>query len=151
MAEPRVWTFFYGSFINLEVLAKVDYVPEQYEVARLGGFDIRIQPLANLVRCEQHCVYGIVATATHEQLRRLYDYARDGLGGTYLPEPVLVETLDGKWRVAFCYIAPEMAPRPAAADYIDRIVGPARRHGFPEWYIARLEHYRPAAEVTGRE
>jgi hypothetical protein len=83
MTAPRVWTFFYGSFINLEVLAAQGLVPERHEVARLSGFDIQIRPLANLVRAEQHCVYGILATATHGQLGRLYDYARDGLGGTY--------------------------------------------------------------------
>jgi hypothetical protein len=33
MAEPTVWTFFYGSFINLDVLKVGGYVPERYEVA----------------------------------------------------------------------------------------------------------------------
>jgi hypothetical protein len=139
MAELTVWTFFYGSFMNLEVLSEVGYVPERYEVAKLNGFDISIRPLATLVRSDQHCVYGIVALGTHEQLRRLY--AQDWLG-TYLPEPVLVETLDGKWRAAFCYIAPAGESRPAKNDYIDRIVGPARHHGFPGWYIAHLESFR---------
>jgi hypothetical protein len=43
----QVWTFFYGSFINLHVLKNAGFVPERHEVARLSGFDIRIQPLAN--------------------------------------------------------------------------------------------------------
>jgi hypothetical protein len=140
MAEPKVWTYFYGSFINLDVLQQAGFIPERFEVARLNGFDIRIEPLANLVRSDQHCVYGIVAPTTHEELRRLYSQE---WVGTYLPEPVLVETLDGKWRAAFCYLAPSPAPRPASDDYIDRIVTPARQHGFPEWYIARLESFRP--------
>ena len=141
MTQPTVWTFFfYGSFINLHVLKQVDYVPEQFEVARLCGFDIRIQPLANLVRSDQHCVYGTVATAAHEQLRRLYsqDWVR-----TYVPEPVLVKTLDGKWRAAFCYIAPSSEPRAATDNYIDRIVGPAKEYAFPDWYIDGLESFRP--------
>src|SRR5262245_5271274 len=120
MAESKVWTFFYGSFINLDVLKQVNLVPEHIEVARLSGFDIQIRPLANLVRSEQHCVYGIVATATHQELHRLYAYAQTDLGGVYLPEPVLVETFEGKWRPAFCYIAPTMEPKPASSDYIDR-------------------------------
>jgi hypothetical protein len=40
---------------------------------------IRIEPLANLVRSEGQCVWGIVAAATHEQLRRLY--AQDWIVG----------------------------------------------------------------------
>jgi hypothetical protein len=140
MIEPSVWTFFYGSFMDLEVLKQGGFVPQQYEVAKLNGFDIEIQPLATLVRSDQHSVYGIVASGTHEQLRRLY--GQDWLG-TYLPEPVLVETLDGKCRAAFCYIAPAGGSRPATNDYIDRIIGPAERYGFPPWYIARLERFRP--------
>jgi hypothetical protein len=142
MAEHKVSTFFYGSFINLDVLAKVHIVPERVDVARLSGFDVRIRPLANLVRSDQHCVYGILVTATHAELTRLYAYARDGLGGTYLPEAVLIDTLDGRFQPALCYIAPDLPDAPATADYVDRIVGPARRFGFPAWYVERLESFR---------
>src|SRR5690349_5671451 len=62
MTAPQVWTFFYGSYINFGVLEELGLVPEQWEVARLRGYDIRIEPRANLVRADQHCVYGIVAT-----------------------------------------------------------------------------------------
>jgi hypothetical protein len=87
-------------------------------------------------------VYGIVATATHEELRRLYEHARNILGETYPPEAVLTETLDGKWLPALCYIAPSIDPRPAANDYIDRIVDAAKEFGLPAWYIERLESFR---------
>jgi hypothetical protein len=143
MAEPRVWAFFYGSYINLDVLGSVGLVPDRHEVARLGGFDIQIRPRANLVRSGRDCVYGVLATATHQELDRLYAHARDVLGETYLPEAVLTETLDGAWRPALCYIAPAMEPRPAADDYIDRIAGPARGYQLPEWYIRRIESFRP--------
>jgi hypothetical protein len=142
MAEPQVWVFFYGSYINRKVLAEVGYTPEEWEVARLAGFDIVIRPLANLVRSEQHTVYGILATATHAELARLYAHAKDVLGETYLPEAVLVQTLDGRWRPALCYIAAAIEPRPAANDYVDRIAGPAREFDFPAWYIKHIEGFR---------
>jgi hypothetical protein len=91
---------------------------------------------------DQHSVYGILATASHAELERLYTHARDVLGEVYLPEAVLVQTLTGLWRPALCYICPEMLPRQADNDYVERIVGPAREFGFPAWYIARLESYR---------
>jgi hypothetical protein len=143
MLESKVWVFFYGSYMNFDVLKEVRFVPERWEAAKLSGFDIRIQPRANLVRSDQHGVYGIIVTATHQELSRLYAHAKDVLGETYLPEAVLVETLEGKWKPALCYICPAMEPRPAANDYIDRIVKPARAFGFPEWYIKRLESFRP--------
>ena len=143
MAEATVWTFFYGSNINPKVLKKVDYVPSQVEVARLHGFDIQIRPLANLVRSDRHCVYGILATGTHKELDRLYGrYVRDELGAVYLPEAVLCEKLDGTFMPALCYIAPETEPAPATDEYLDRIIVPARELGFPDWYIERLEAFR---------
>jgi hypothetical protein len=143
MAEPKIWTFFYGSYMNFDVLKEVHYLPEQWETAKLHGFDIVIQPRANLVRAESRSVYGIVTTATHQELARLYAHAKNVLGEIYLPEAVLVETLDGKWKPALCYICPEMQSLPAANDYIDRIVKPAREFKFPAWYIERLESFRP--------
>lgn len=140
MAEREIWTYFYGSFINRDVLKKTGFVPRQFEVGKLSGFDIRIEPLANLIPSGEHCVYGMLATATHDELRSLY--AQDWVG-IYLPEAVLVETNDGKWRPALCYIAPARERKLAANDYIDRIVGPAKKLGFPAWYIARLESFRP--------
>jgi hypothetical protein len=142
MTEPKVWVFFYGSYINLDVLREVQLVPEQWEVARLHGFDIRIQPRANLVPSQEHSAYGIVATATHTELSRLYAHAKEVLGEVYLPQAVLVQNLAGLWRPALCYLCPEMVPRSADNAYIERITGPARRLGFPEWYIARLESFR---------
>jgi hypothetical protein len=129
--------------MNFNVLKEVNYTPEQWETAKLHGFDIVIQPRANLVRSESRCVYGLVASATHQELGRLYDHAQNVLGEIYLPEAVLVETAGGKWKPALCYICPAMQSRPAAGDYIDRIVGPAREFKFPEWYIERLENFRP--------
>jgi hypothetical protein len=118
-------------------------VPREVHVARLHGFDIEIRPLANLVRSDRHCVYGILATGTHDDLARLYGrYVRDELGATYLPAAVLCEKLDGALVPALCYIAPATEPAPATDEYLARIIEPARRFGFPEWYMERLEAFR---------
>lgn len=132
--------FFYGSFINTAVLGSVGLVPGMVETARVWGFDIRIAPLANLVRSDGCCVYGIVCETTHDDLDRLY--AQDWVG-LYLPEAVIAETAGGGLVPALCYIAPLPAAAYATDEYIDRIVGPAREYGFPAWYIERIESYRP--------
>lgn len=143
MSGRSVWTFYYGSNINLEILKRFDYVPDKVEVARLPSFDITVRPLANLVPSERTCVYGILATGTHDDLDRLYGgYVQDELGATYLPEAVLCETLDGRWVPALCYIAAPMEDALATDDYLDRIVTPARAFGFPAWYIEKLESFR---------
>ena len=129
--------------MNLDVLKEVDYVPREVEVARLPGYAITIQPLANLARSNQHTVYGIAATGTHTQLSRLYDHAAHVLGGRYLPEAVLVQTMSDRWIPALTYIAPELSGGQAADDYVERIAKPARQLGFPNWYIEHLESFKP--------
>jgi len=143
MDEPRIDTFFYGSYINQSVLRGLGLEPADIEVARLDGYDIRIEPLANLVPAEGASVWGIVTALTPRELVTLYAHARDVLGGTYSPVAVVVETTGGEKKAARCYIAPVEAARPANNDYVDRIVGPAREYGFPADYIARLESFRP--------
>lgn len=141
---PSVWVFFYGSYLNLEVLREVGLEPAEWEVAILDGFDLVIRPRANLVRSAEHRVYGIVATATHAELERLYTHAREVLGEIYLPEAVLTRTLDGRWLPSLTYICPAMDPQPADPAYVERIVGPGRRLGFPGSYLERLESFKPS-------
>lgn len=148
--DPKVVTFFYGSYINPAVLREVDLVPDRIEVARLPGFDIEIRPLANLVPSELHSVYGILATATHAELERLYSHARDVLGGVYLPRAVLAQTLLGQVEPALCYVAPSLPAAQASSEYVGRIVEPARSYGFPDWYVRRLESFLPSPP-SGRE
>ncbi len=144
LAEPRVWVFFYGSYINFDVLKEVGLAPGEWEVARLPGFDLRIAPRANLIPSERDTVWGINATATHAELERLYTaHAKGVLGETYLPEAVVTITADGKLRPAMTYICPDMIARPAEAAYVERIAAPASKFGFPRWYVERIEAFKP--------
>lgn len=139
-SEPRrVAVFFYGSFIDVGVLAEGGFRPEHITVARLNGFDIVTRPLATLVPSVDQVVYGILTTATHAELAELYgrDWVR-----AYLPEAVLVTTLDGALHPALCYIAPgETAQRPFE-NYLDRIRDAGRRLEFPQPYLKRLDTLR---------
>src|SRR5262245_32243552 len=127
----RVATFFYGSYMNPAVLAEVEIRLERWEVARLAGFELVIQPRANLVRSESGMSYGIVTHLRHDELDRLYAHAKDVLGERYLPEAVLVETNEARWAPALCYLCHDMQPRAAEREYVERIAGPARDFGFP--------------------
>jgi hypothetical protein len=143
MSDPKVAVFFYGSYMSPRVLEEANLSPETLAAATLEDFEIVIRPLANLVRSEGGCVYGVLAFATHAELERLYAHAREVLGGRYVPIPVVVRTRGGDHVPAFCYVAPALERRPASNDYIDRIVDAANRHGFPASYIVHLESFRP--------
>lgn len=132
----KVATFFYGSFIRMDILAKGDFRPAEFAVAKLSGFDIRISPHACISRSDRHSVYGILTYPTHAQLHKLY--SMDWVG-TFLPEAVIVETTDGKLQPALCYIPPSCGDEPADREYLAHIVAAGRSYGFPDWYIQRLE------------
>ena len=92
------------------------------------------------MRSDERCVYGLLARMSHAELGRLYAMP---WVGSYLPEAAVVETAEGGMRPALVYIKHEMAAAAPTAEYVDRIVAPARFHGFPPWYVARLELFRP--------
>jgi hypothetical protein len=133
----KIPVFFYGSFINVEVLKRADVVPEDYRVARLPGWELTIAPLATLAPKDAAAAFGIVVDCTHVELERLY--AQDWVG-TYLPEPVLVD-IDGALLPALTYIKWDYEPSAAAPDYVERIAGPAEKLEFPAWYIAHIRGF----------
>lgn len=146
-SPPLVWVFFYGSYINLDVLKEVDLTPRDVEVATLSGFGLSIAPRANIVRDPQAVVYGILARATHVELDRLYtEHALGKLGGVWLPEAVLVTDEQGRLRPALTYIAPDMAPSAAETDYVERIARPAEAFGFPDAYVRKIRSFHPVNE-----
>ncbi len=135
----KVNVFFYGSFINPDVLARVGYHPDRMDAARLNGFDIALRPSATLIPSDRDSVYGVLTTATHGQLDKLYgeDWVR-----AYQPEAVVVVTQDGAINAALCYIAWSATGAAPFDEYLDRIIQPARKLCFPDWYIERLERLR---------
>lgn len=137
----KIFTFFYGSYINQSVLKEVNIFPEKIETAVLYGYDIVIKPYANLIKSAERSVYGILTQLTQEELKKLYSHAEDVFHELYEPEAVLVQTLDDKWIPALCYICHNMEERPAVKDYIKRITEPAKEFGFPQWYIEKLESF----------
>ena len=135
-SEREVTAFFYGSFIRRDVQSNSGFYPDRVEVGRLSGFDIHVCPHAALSRSDKNCVYGIVVDITHRQLDALY--SAPGVG-VFLPEAVIIETRDRKVVPALCYIPPHRDDRPADRAYLAALVAAALDHGFPDWYIKRLE------------
>ena len=68
----RVAVFFYGSFMRREVMARGGFQPDHIEVAKLNGFDIHLDPHANIRRSDRHAIYGVLVRATHQELGRMY-------------------------------------------------------------------------------
>jgi hypothetical protein len=135
----RIPAFFYGSFIRKDIMALGDFYPDRIEVAKLNGYDIAFDPHANIFRCDNCAICGVLVYPSHEELNKLY--ARDGVG-TFLPEAVVVETIDHKLVPAMCYMPPTRGIAAADTEYVDKLINAGIDHGFPSWYVDRLKELR---------
>lgn len=129
--------FFYGSFMIPSVREQHGFADRPVSVARLPGYDIRIDPLTRIFRDDRSIIYGVVSCATHDELRSLYSAE---WMDRYNADPVLVELTDGSWRPVLTYLpdAPITTAK-VPASYSASIVDAARALGFPDWYVDRLQ------------
>lgn len=133
MNERRVDGFFYGLFMDLDVLRNSGVTPESALPAYVDDFALRIGNRATLVPSPGARAYGMLIALTHSELQRLY--SAPGLE-PYRPEAVLARPFDGGSIPALCYNLVE----PPAADeqnptYAVRLQKTLRDLGFPAEYI----------------
>jgi hypothetical protein len=136
MIDQPVEVFFYGLFMDDDLLRSKGIVTVNPRPAIVDGFGLRIGKRATLVPAKHERSYGMVMGLTHQQLRELY--SGPGLE-LYRPETVTCTTLAGEHVSALCY----NLPGPPALDEVnDEYAGQLRavlaKLGFPAEYVERV-------------
>ena len=137
MSARQVDAFFYGLFMDVEVLRQSGAKPANPRRAYVAEFALRIGQRATLVPSPGARAYGMLIALTHAELERLYN--APGLEH-YRPEAVLAQPLEGIAVPALCYNllqAPEAHER--NPDYARRLKSVLTKLGFPEDYVASIE------------
>jgi len=136
MADRRIDGFFYGLFMDSDILRESQVAAVRPRRAFVDGYALRIGRRATLVPASGARAYGMVLALTHDELERLY--ATPGLE-QYRPEAVVAHSLEGESQPALCYNLRE-APGPgeANAEYAARLRTALGKLGFPPWYIASV-------------
>jgi hypothetical protein len=136
MSERRLEAFFYGLYMDLDVLREAGVVPIAPRQAFVDNFALRIGRRATLLPAAGARAYGMLYTVTHDELDRLY--TAPGLE-QYRPEAVLARPLDGAPIPALCYNLRE-APQPHERnpDYVLRLQRALDKLGFPPEYVASV-------------
>ena len=143
MAERKLQVFFYGGYMNMKTLEEAGVSKRAFAPASIHGYELVIQPHANIIEAGDGVVYGILANMTHDELETLYgDNINQRLGVPYFPEAMLVFTRGGKITPAMVYIAHDMKPAKADNDYVDSILKPAETYGFPKWYVDKIASFK---------
>ena len=136
-SERRVDVFFYGLFMDKELLRKKGFAPSNESLASVHGFALRIGQRATLVPSANHNAYGVVMSLSHDGIDALY---AETSVRVYRPEAVLAQFPDGTSAPALCFNLPEPpGPDEHNAEYAAKLRALANQLGFPEDYVASIQ------------
>jgi hypothetical protein len=135
----QVTTFFYGLFMDEDLLRQQGLAPTRERVAAVADYDIRIGRRATMVPQDGSSVWGVAFDLTPAEIERLYEEpsVRD-----YRPEAVLATSTESGAFAALCYTIEAEPDAPANQDYAAKLVALAKRLGLPDKYRRRLERFR---------
>lgn len=137
MPERRIDVFFYGLFMDQQLLEARGVQPTDPRPAVVPGFELRIGARAALVPRPDGGVHGLLMKLSHADLEKLYT---EPSVRAYRPEPVLATVKNGPTVAALCYNLPD-APSPDErnAEYASKLRSLAQRVGLPSDYVASIQ------------
>ena len=136
MNDRRLEVFFYGLFMDEELLRSKGIIPINSRRASVEGFGLRIGKRATLVPARQERSYGMVTKLTHQELNTLY--SGPGLEH-YHPEAITCTTLDGGSVCALCYNLPDTpGPDEKNEAYAGQLRAVLAKLEFPAEYVESL-------------
>jgi hypothetical protein len=136
MPDRRVTVFFYGLFMDAQVLRAKGFSPVAARPACVQAAALRIGRRATLIPDVSSRVYGFVMELSHAELDQLYSEpsVRD-----YRPEAVLAHANDGSAVPALCFNLPTPPPPGESnADYASKLRDLAKRLQLPAEYVASI-------------
>lgn len=136
MDQRLLDVFFYGLFMDQQLLSDKGAQATDVRLAAVPGFVLRIGARAALVPDPAGTVHGVVMKLSHRDLEGLYS---EPSLADYRPEPVLATLDSGATVAALCFNLPE-APSPEArnAEYAAKLRALAQRVGLPGAYVASI-------------
>ena len=137
MLPRRVDVFFYGLFMDAELLRTKGADPGKIRPACAPGFALRIGQRATLLRNPDASAYGFLMELTHNEIEQLYSEASVR---AYRPEAVLCELGDGSRVPALCFnlvVPPD--PEEANSEYAAKLRDLASRLGLPSNYVESIQ------------
>jgi hypothetical protein len=135
-SSRRIEVFFYGLFMDAELLCTKGAHPVNIRPACVSGFALRIGQRATLLGNPRARAHGIVMELTHVEIEHLYSEASVR---AYRPEAVLAELTDGSRVPALCFnLLVPPGPEEANSEYAAKLRALARRLGLPSDYVESI-------------
>ena len=128
--------FFYGLFMDADLLKKKGLHPSNPELARVEGFGLRIGDRATLEASAGERAFGSVMELGDEELERLYG---EESVADYQPKQLLAIDLQGNSRQVTSYILPMEKVSGSNRDYARSLAIAAKKVGLADDYIDEIE------------
>src|SRR5262245_37271568 len=115
----RIAVFFYGLFMDVDLLRARGVQPAHVRDASVAGFALRIGQRATLIPAANARTFGLLMELTQAEIDRLY---ADASVRTYRPEAVIAECTDGSSVPALCFnLVNEPRPEEANPEYAAKL------------------------------
>jgi len=136
MQSRPIDVFFYGLFMDPDMLRAKGLHPMNGRQARVSGMALRIGRRATLVPDPNKTVYGFVFGLPHQEIDQLYQEPSVAM---YRPEAVITRLSDQSCIPALCFnLPPSSEPEDANPEYAEKLRAVAGRLGLPADYIATI-------------
>ena len=128
--------FFYGLFMDPEVIRAKGLNPENIRKASAPGLALRIGQRATLTKAPDSRTHGMLMALTPDEIDLLYS---EKSVSTYRSEAITVELTDGSQVSALCFNLPRVpGPDEANPEYALKLRDLARRLGLPSDYVSNF-------------
>jgi gamma-glutamyl AIG2-like cyclotransferase len=132
----RIDIFFYGLFMDEDLLRAKGMTAINLRPASVPGFQLRIGSRATLVPAQSSRVFGLIASLSHVEVEQLYS---DASVQAYRPEAVLAFLTNGETLAALCFnLAEPPSTDERNPEYASKLRALAERLDFPTDYVASI-------------
>jgi hypothetical protein len=128
--------FFYGLFMDKDLLSEKGLNPKNVRQACLTGFGLRIGERATLEQSQEECSYGTVIELESNEVESLYSGESVA---DYVPYPMKITDSNGETIDAISYILPMEKVSGTNSTYAGNLTVIAKKLGLPEDYIKEIE------------
>jgi hypothetical protein len=139
MNEKLEDAFFYGLYMDVELLRSLGTNPQEPTLARLPGYRLELRGAVKALPQPGKSVWGVISKLTGRELDSLYSSPATR---AYRPVPLVAITIAGLEVPVTCYNQPVDPSAALNATYLDKLLGVCRKIGLPADYVAELEDLR---------
>lgn len=133
--------FFYGLFMDGDILLKNGIHPSNPRKGYLNNYTLKIGNRASLIQSENEKAYGILMEVNDEELIKLY---AEKSVADYIPEKVEVVTESNEHSIATCYNLPLELLTGTNEAYAKSLYELAKKLNFPKEYLDKINKNIPA-------